>query len=382
MNEQQKQRLLKWQSAEEFRLPDASKIKLDDLIKQTRNKHNLVNEYTIPMLLNAIHPVLYFYFVIDWSKFPASRVPQGFKDGISFGRHITDEWLRVCNRYGYFRTGLLENYDTIDQLRNNIDSLLRVKASGLLYYPDGFDRMEEQLNIMRDNDIEHEAELEAERLAKEEADRQQREAEAKRREEEEAKKKKKKQAEHEAEAQSNREFHDKEGSPWTQNNTSSPEAPMYEVYSITTAPLKHTAHAGPGSSIEKQMYLLQSDYYEFYKLITPDLRTIHLDVHYSGQKHMFTLKVHAYAMDEKNSRTYTTGRQPSFADCLINAENHLLQLISDHEAKLNRQREAEERQKQKDAIQKKIDEAKEQMQIFQEQQMAEISKMQEKLNSL
>lgn len=389
MNAQQKQKLIQWQGSEVYRLPDASKIRLDDLIKNSRNKYNLVNEYAIPLLMDSIHPALYYYYCIDWSKFPSSRVPQGYRDGMAFGQHVNEEWLKICNRYGYFRDGLLENYQTIDQLRDNIAHLLHTEAPGKLYYPDGFDRMEEQLSIMRDNDIEHEAAIEAERKAKEEVERRQREEEAKRKQEEADKKKKKKQTDHEAEVQSNREFHDKEGSPWTQDTTATDAAAVNPTeqganidYSVAAIPLKHTAHAGPGSTIERQIELLQADYYEFYKLTVPDFTTVHFDIHYSGKKKAFTLKIHAFATEQSHNRTWSSGLQPSLADCFILAEEHLLQLVSSRQAEERKKKEAAERQKKKDTIQQKIDEAMEQMRKFQEQQMAEIKKMQEQLNSI
>lgn len=396
MNAQQKQKLIQWQSGEVYRLPDASKIRLDDLIKTSRNKYNLVNEYAIPLLMDSIHPALYYYYCIDWSKFPSSRVPQGFRDNIAFGRHVNEAWLAICNRYGYFRDGLLENYQTIDQLRDNISLLLHTEAPGKLYYSDGFDRMEEQLSIMRDNDIEHEAAIEAERLAKEEADRLQREEEAKRKQEEADKKKKKKQAEHEAEAQANREFHDKDGSPWTKDSTTTPSiseafnadssdssnANVTDGAHIVNAPLKHTVHAGPGSSIDRQMQLLQDDFYEFYRLTKSDLATVHLDLHYSGKKKLYSIQVHVYCTDHNNNMSFTSGRQLSIADCLITLETKLHFLVSKYEAEVRQQHEAEERQKKKDAMQQKIDEAMEKMRKFQEQQMAEIKKMQEQLNNL
>ena len=381
MNAQQKQKLIQWQASEVYRLPDASKIRLDDLIKNSRNKFNLVNEYAIPLLMDSIHPVLYYYFCIDWSKLPSSRVPQGFKDALAFGQHVNETWLAICNRYGYFRDGLLENYQTIDQLRNNISLLLHAEAPGKLYYPDGFDRMEEQLSIMRDNDMEHEAAIEAERIAKEEDEQKQREEEAKRKQEEADKKKKKKQEDHEAEAQANREFHDKEGSPWTHDSTTVQESGT-EVLVAPSIPLKHTVHAGAGSSIERQMEILQTDYYEFYKLTIPDFSTVQFDVHYSGQKKAYTLKIRVFAADPSHNHIFNSGKHPSLADCLIYAENYLLKLVSSLQAEERKKQEEAELQKKKDAIQQKIDEAKEQMRKFQEQQMAEIKKMQEQLNNL
>lgn len=378
MNAQQKLKLIQWQSGEVYRLPDSSKIRLDDLIKSSRNKYNLVNEYAIPLLMDSIHPTLYYYFVIDWSKFPSSRVPQGFKDSMAFGRHVNETWLAVCNRFGYFRDGLLENYQTIDQLRDNIDLLLGKEAPGKLFYPDGFVRMEEQLNIMRDSDIEQEAKREAERQAQEEVERQLREAEAKRKQEEADKKKKKKQADHDAEVKANQEFHDKEGSPWTQDNT----VQVSDGSTVGATQHKHTVHAGPGSSIERQMQLLQSDFYEFYKLTIPDFTTVHIDIHFSGKKNVFSMRVHAFATDQSHNRCYNTGRLQSLSDCLINAENHLFELVSDREETVRKQREDDERQKKKAEMQKKIDEAEEQMRKFQEQRMAEIKKMREELNAI
>lgn len=339
MDAKQKTQLNNWQRQQVYQMRDGGKMVLDDLIRKARNRFNNPTDLVIPELMDKCHPLLFMNYVLDWTKLTQSHLPVSYRDGKSFGEALIKEWQNICARHSFYKTGLLETYTNIEQVRGNINKLLS-KQEGKLYHADGYEYMEEQLHLMREDDIKNE-EAEAERqLQEEERRRQELEAEALRKKEQEEKRVKKQQKAVKDLSKANKEFHDKDGSPWTADNTTEPMAP----------PIPQTAC----EQVEADIRNLQHELTVHYGY------PVSVSIGFKGAEYVL-------CYDARNGRKeLDSADQVQYFGC-----EHLSECFSRARSALvtlqEAAKEAAEKQKQKEALQAQINAQMEQLKALQAQ---------------
>lgn len=326
MNQKEKNQLIQWMRNQRYEMRDGGKLALDDIIKDSRNKFTNPTDLVIPRLMDAVHPWLYFNYVLDWTNISTARIPVSYRDGAAFGSTVIKDWQCYCARTKMFRSGLLEDYQNVEQLRKATEKLLSDhKVKFYIKDDDKLQYMEQQLCLMREADRAREAEAEAQRLAEEEARRSQLEAEAQRRRQQEEADRRKAEEAHRETAEHNAAFHDKDGSPWT---------------------------ADPSESLLASAPQSPADSGQSYSLLEADLRTLQHDLS------IFIGRTASIAIGYKGSNYEMFCDMPAPAPSASFSAEHLHECISLARARLTEMtaaaREQAERQKQKAAIEAKL----------------------------
>lgn len=168
MTDAQKKAARAWENKQRFDMTQGGSMTLGFIIDEERKRsNNNPTGISLPEYMTKVHPVLYYMFVIDWSKVIEKRIPRRFKSGHDFGQYVIKEWLDVCKSKSYFKEGMLNNFTAITQITDIMNQLTDNEYH--LYFENEGQRsadyalMEERMYAWRQACIDRETQEEQER---------------------------------------------------------------------------------------------------------------------------------------------------------------------------------------------------------------------------
>lgn len=128
MNEHQKKILSQFESNMRFNLGKSGKCCLSTIISSCLHFAN-PRDTNLPEYRNNVHPWDYYNYVICWDKIHENKMPVQF-DGNrkAFAKYVINEWHKICYKQGFYKFDILsvfDNYDTLikveeDMLKGNL----------------------------------------------------------------------------------------------------------------------------------------------------------------------------------------------------------------------------------------------------------------------